>query len=401
VLYLQANANGHSARIGVDTRWGGAVTDVTYDGASLVNAHDTGREVQPAFYDGADQYPWPNINTTYGWDPVLAGDFDDNGTPIQAQQVTAQSLYTRSVPLQWYAESFGGSATMPVPSDLTVEQTITLAPGTDIAFQIHYRLTHNGIDTHYNTSQEVPAVYVNAPYTTLLYYTGASPWTGAPMTQTPVPAAGQPGPGLSVYTPEQWAALVDGSGMGLAVYVPGQYPRTGAAAFLDGSGPGPTANATVYMNGMTFLTFSPGSVIEGDIYLVPGQAASARSAIYSLHQSLPTSDAFTPMGSLDVPAPGATISGTSASIEGWAFDNVGMNSVEVYVDGILRGTATLGVSRPDVATAYPHMAPDDSGWSYTLDTTALANGSHTIVAHMVDSHGNEGLQAPVAFTVNN
>jgi hypothetical protein len=47
------------------------------------------------------------------------------------------------------------------------------------------------------------------------------------------------------------------------------------------------------------------------------------------------------------------------------------------------------------------VAPDHSGWSYTLDTTPLANGSHTIVVHLADSHGNEGLLAPVAFTVNN
>jgi hypothetical protein len=74
---------------------------------------------------------------------------------------------------------------MPVPSDLTVEQTITLAPGTDLAFQIHYRLTHNGTDTHYNAGQEFPAVYVNAAYTTLLYYTGSNPWSGAALSQTP------------------------------------------------------------------------------------------------------------------------------------------------------------------------------------------------------------------------
>jgi len=66
LLYLEARANGHTARIGADTKWGGAIVDVTYDGNSIVNAHDTGREIQPAFYDGADQYPWPAINKNYG-----------------------------------------------------------------------------------------------------------------------------------------------------------------------------------------------------------------------------------------------------------------------------------------------------------------------------------------------
>jgi hypothetical protein len=399
VLYLQANANGHSARIGVDTHWGGAITDVTYDGVSIVNAHDTGREVQPAFYDGADQYPWPDINNTYGWDPVLGGDFYDNGTPIQSQKVTAGSLYTRAVPLQWYPDSFGGGATMPVSSDLTVEQTITLAPGTDMAFQVHYRLTHNGTDTHYNTGQEFPAVYVNAAYTTLLYYTGASPWTGAATTQTQVPDAGQQ-PGLTAFTPEQWAALVDSNGIGLAVYVPGQYALTSAAAF-PGAGTGPTDNATVYMNGMTSLTFTPGSVIEGDIYLIPGQATGARAAIYALHRSLSAADIFTPVATLDVPAPAAAISGAAVSVAGWAFDNVAVGSVQVYVDGLLRGTATLGGSRPDVAAAYPQVAPNDSGWSYVLDTTTLSNGPHSLAIQARDATGNEAALPPRVVTVSN
>jgi hypothetical protein len=78
-----------------------------------------------------------------------------------------------------------------------------------------------------------------------------------------------------------------------------------------------------------------------------------------------------------------------------------MDSVEVDVDGILRGTATLGGSRPDVAAAYPQVAPIDSGWSYVLDTTAIPNGTHTIVVHVRDKAGNEGLLAPVAVAVSN
>ena len=155
------------------------------------------------------------------------------------------------------------------------------------------------------------------------------------------------------------------------------------------------------MNAMTTLTFTPGSVIEGDMYLVPGQAAAVRTAIYALHRSLPATDIFTPLVSLDVPAPGASISGTNVSVAGWTFDNVGVDSVQVYVDGLLSGTATLGDSRPDVAAAYPHLAPVDSGWSYTLDTTVLANGPHSLVVHARDVTGNEAVVSPRAVTVSN
>ena len=99
VLYLQSRANGHTARIGMDTHWGGAIVDISLDGAQYVNAHDTGRAVQPALDDGAAQYPWPDISTAYGWDPVLAGDVNGNGGPVPVQQVTARSQYTQATPL--------------------------------------------------------------------------------------------------------------------------------------------------------------------------------------------------------------------------------------------------------------------------------------------------------------
>jgi hypothetical protein len=38
MLYLQSHANGHTARIGVDTAWGGAIVEVSMDGVNFVNA---------------------------------------------------------------------------------------------------------------------------------------------------------------------------------------------------------------------------------------------------------------------------------------------------------------------------------------------------------------------------
>jgi hypothetical protein len=71
------------------------------------------------------------------------------------------------------------------------------------------------------------------------------------------------------------------------------------------------------------------------------------------------------------------------------------------MDGVLRGTATLGGSRPDVAAAYPHVAPDNSGWSYALDTTALSNGPHSLSVQVRDVTGNEALMPPLAISVSN
>jgi hypothetical protein len=92
VLYLQSVANGHTARIGLDTKWGGAIVEVSLDGTNFVNAHDTGREVQPALYDAKD------AASANGWDSVLAGDKYDHGSP-------ASSIGVQGAPeayAQWY-----------------------------------------------------------------------------------------------------------------------------------------------------------------------------------------------------------------------------------------------------------------------------------------------------------
>ena len=96
VLYLLSRANGHAARIGLDTAWGGAIVEVSMDGTNFVNRHDTGREVQPALYDGAASYPDLAPGSAYGWDPVLAGDAYGRGSAVPMYTVSPGSLYTQA-----------------------------------------------------------------------------------------------------------------------------------------------------------------------------------------------------------------------------------------------------------------------------------------------------------------
>jgi hypothetical protein len=395
VLYLQSRANGHTARIGLDTAWGGAIVEASMDGNNFVNAHDTGREVQPALYDGADQYPWPNMTTAYGWDPVLGGDSLNQGSPVLSQELGATSIYTKTTPLQWNPAHYGGGIGAPIPTDMTFEQTVTVAPGTTAAFLVHYKLTHTGADTHYNTTQEFPAVYVNSAYTSFEYYGGTSPWTNGNVTIAS--AATNP----SGYAPEQSAALVDVNNQGLTVFVPGVYPYWSASWPAQTGGGGPTGDATVYMTPTTTFTITPGQVIEGDVYLIPGDAVAARATVYTLHQSLSESSIVTPEVTVDVPVANATISGAAAAIAGWAFGKSAVSSVRIYVDGALSGSAILGDARPDVAAAYPNLAPTNCGWNYALDTTGLVNGTHSIVVHAVDASHNEAVVTPLSVTVNN
>jgi large repetitive protein len=140
--------------------------------------------------------------------------------------------------------------------------------------------------------------------------------------------------------------------------------------------------------------------LQGDVYLVPGDFIAARAAIYAIHQALSPTDISAPLGNVEQPAANATLSGTVA-VSGWAFDNVALTGVAIYIDGVAMGSAITGGARPDVASAYPHVAPADSGWTYTLDSTKLANGPHIIVVHATDTSSNEAIYAPIPVTVSN
>jgi hypothetical protein len=93
----------------------------------------------------------------------------------------------------------------------------------------------------------------------------------------------------------------------------------------------------------------------------------------------------TTSGDTTAPTVSASESGTSGTItlSASASDNVGVTKVEFYVDGALKGTDTT------------------SAYSMTLDSTTLANGSHTLSAKAYDAAANVATSSAVAFSVSN
>ncbi|WP_223629544.1 Ig-like domain-containing protein [Thermomonas beijingensis] len=85
------------------------------------------------------------------------------------------------------------------------------------------------------------------------------------------------------------------------------------------------------------------------------------------------------------PTVGASETGSSGTItlSATASDNVGVSKVEFYVDGVLVGT--------DTAAAY----------SMTLDSTTLANGSHSLTAKAFGAAGNSATSTAVGFSISN
>ena len=95
-----------------------------------------------------------------------------------------------------------------------------------------------------------------------------------------------------------------------------------------------------------------------------------------------TPDTTPPTTSITSPANGATVSGT-VTVQASASDNVGVTRVELYVDGAHAGTATT------------------SPYTFSWNTTTVANGSHTLQTRAYDAAGNVGSSATITVTVSN
>jgi hypothetical protein len=101
-----------------------------------------------------------------------------------------------------------------------------------------------------------------------------------------------------------------------------------------------------------------------------------------------------PFGAIDTPAQGATIAGPSYVNFGWALTPqpkiipTDGSTIHVLIEGVPIGPATYNQFRADVAAVFPGLANSSGAVAYRFfDTTALAEGQHTIVWVVADSQG--------------
>jgi hypothetical protein len=120
----------------------------------------------------------------------------------------------------------------------------------------------------------------------------------------------------------------------------------------------------------------------------PGLAGLARPASYAGTVTFDDfavtgagGDSVAPSVTVTSPAAGASLSGV-VTVRATATDNVGVVNTVLQIDGGTRATASI--------------AP----YQWALDTTTVANGSHTITVLAYDAAGNVGA-ASVTVTVNN
>jgi hypothetical protein len=128
-----------------------------------------------------------------------------------------------------------------VPCECTMETWIELEGN---VAKVKARLNNERSDrTQYRAfDQELPAVYTNGTWYKLFTYDGTEPFTGAPLRQ--VHNAGPPW--THWRATENWAALVNDTGIGLGVFHAGVYTFTGGFHGKPNTG-GPKDGSTGYI----------------------------------------------------------------------------------------------------------------------------------------------------------
>ncbi len=154
------------------------------------------------------------------------------------------------------------------------------------------------------------------------------------------------------------------------------------------------AGYRIYRNG-TAVGTATGTSFQ-DTGLAPATAYTYRVTAYDAagNESAPSTsadattqsppqDTTPPTAAITAPAAGATVS-ASVAVTANATDAVGVTGVQFLLDGQALGAEDLA-----------------SPYSVTWDTTAVANGSHTLTARARDAAGNTTTSAPVAVDVSN
>nr|WP_242980594.1 N-acetylmuramoyl-L-alanine amidase [Clostridium vincentii] len=97
-----------------------------------------------------------------------------------------------------------------------------------------------------------------------------------------------------------------------------------------------------------------------------------------------------PIGSIDEPSDGTVITSNEVQISGWGTNDSKTTAVNIYIDGVFKSSATIGISRLDVKNAYKnYQATETSGYQSKVNVSSLAAGKHTIKVEVIAVDGSK------------
>lgn len=256
-------------RLGVDMQRGGSVFyfALSKNKTNLLNHFDEGRFVQQSYYGEPDGSNWCGNN--WSWNPIQGGGCNGLKAEVKESHFTKKCIHVVSTPVHWaYCKH------MP---ELEMEEIITLEGNIG---HIHYIFRNNGegATSHPKTSQEMPAIFVDAAYPNLICYEGNKPWQGDSLTST-VPGW----PNQYKKRTEEWSAYVNEESYGIGAYTPDTYDIT-YYRYGDGTHTGSEADHCSYFSPLRNFAIEKGMTVEYDVYLVIGNIQDIRNIFYRIHK---------------------------------------------------------------------------------------------------------------------
>jgi hypothetical protein len=119
-------------------------------------------------------------------------------------------------------------------------------------------------------------------------------------------------------------------------------------------------------------------------------------------------NAVKPFGAIDTPGQGGEASGSKFRNNGWALtpqpNKIPENgsTINVFIDAVLVDNVNYNLYRSDIANFFPGYANANGSWGYLdFDTTAYANGVHTIAWAVTDNAGNTDGVGSRYFSIQN
>ncbi|OIP33092.1 MAG: hypothetical protein AUK47_19610 [Deltaproteobacteria bacterium CG2_30_63_29] len=395
----QYNGSGQF-KVGTRRDWGGTIVFFGIDNGTpgpnntnVIDANDTGREVQVAFYDpdramqdcahdascATSPTTCPFSITYLGWNPVQGGNRCNVGSGVESVDFADGAMTAQVLPLFWNPNwdrsdcsdvACNDAQLRSRPGDVRVFQRLRFVR--EHVVELDYTVQNLSSLAHGRTAQEFPTVYT---------------------------ANGNNGPDL-------WR-LFDSNGVEIAIDTPANdgffykaFSSPGGWVAMQNSnldyGVGlATENRLTEWQGwqlrsLPFNNFRPvfpfaiaaNGTIRARSYLILGSRATVASEATWLDQHLP------PFGVIDGPVADEAVSGT-VTVRGWALDNKGVDRVEVTVDGGAPTTLSYGGSRPDVCAVWPGYAGcPNVGYTGTIDLSAASDCAHLLEVRAVDGDGN-------------
>jgi len=387
-------------RVGVRLDWGGTVVFFGLSAnplSNVIDANDTGRELQLALYDPTRAMQGcaynascqsggtacPSSITYLGWNPVQGGDECGHGGKVLSHGQQGDALRVVVQPVQWNPDweqttcvkNSCPAVGLPVAVTYTFELRFLSQHVVEVMSQVSSQETFS----HPATGQEFPTLYV-------------SHGNGGPDLPLLVDASGNtvaittPGNDGFYYTnfssSAPWVTWQDS----LKTYGVGLAMDQGITAFQGWRGDGVTAPYFHNVRAQIAFGLGAGKVVRGLSYLALGSYATVKSELQTALGKRP------PFGVVDVPPAGSDVSynaGQPLSLSGWVLDSTSIKTVTVSIDGTPVASLPVTGSRPDVCAVFPGYAGCATvGYAGSVPTTGLNACPHLLRVSAKDADTN-------------